>query len=250
MAMTRRDFGKLIAASAVGAMALAAERPRDERTIKAIAFDAFPIFDPRPVFTLAESIAPHLSEEWRTRQFEYTWLRALTGKYADFEHVTRDALVFAAKKVKVQLSADQREKLVKGYFELKPWPDVAGALQSMKKLNYRLVFLSNFTRPMLEGCIHASGLNDTFDEVISTDEAKTYKPDPRAYQLACDRLKLKKEEILFVAFAGWDAAGATSFGLPTFWVNRLDQPPEELGVTTDLVGKSLKDLLAYMVVKS
>jgi 2-haloacid dehalogenase len=103
---------------------------------------------------------------------------------------------------------------------------------------------------MLDGCLRASALANVFDEVISTDDAKTYKPDPRAYQLACDRLKLKREEILFVAFAGWDAAGAKMFGLPTFWVNRIDQPPEELGVTADGVGKTLTDLVAYLRVKN
>ncbi len=247
MAMTRRDFVRMasIGAAAIAIDALGAEAGADH-PIKAIAFDAFPIFDPRPVFALADAIARHLSDEWRTRQFEYTWLRVAAGKYADFEQVTRDALVFAANRLKIPLSNEQRDKLVNAYFELKPWPDAAPALKQLKSRGYRLGFCSNFTGAMLDGCIRASGLQDTFDEIISTDEAKTFKPDPRAYQLACDRLKLKKEEILFVAFAGWDAAGAKLFGLPTFWVNRLDQPPEELGVRADAAGQSLTDLVVYL----
>jgi 2-haloacid dehalogenase len=241
---TRREFVSALMAGAA-AVALGLEA-RAVQPIKAIVFDAFPIFDPRPVFTLAEAIAPHLSDEWRTRQFEYTWLRVAAGKYADFEQVTRDALTFAAKKVKVQLSSDQRERLMRAYFELKSWPEAAPALKQLKSSGYRLAFCSNFTSRMLEGCIRASALDGVFDEVISTDAARTFKPDPRAYQLACDRLKLKREEILFVAFAGWDAAGAKMFGLPTFWVNRLDQPPEELGVRADGEGKSLTDLVAFL----
>jgi 2-haloacid dehalogenase len=247
MTISRRAFVKIAsAAAAVMAFdALAIEASAD-RSIKAIVFDAFPIFDPRPVFAQADSIAAHLSDQWRVRQFEYTWLRALAGKYADFEHVTRDALVFAAKKVKFELSASQRDKLVNAYFNLKPWPDVAAAMQTLRRGGYRLAFLSNFTAAMLDGCIGASELNDVFEQVISTDDAKTYKPDPRAYQLACDLLKLKREQILFVAFAGWDAAGAKLFGFPTFWVNRLEQPAEELGVSPDATGKSLTDLVRYL----
>jgi 2-haloacid dehalogenase len=237
-----------VVAAGAAAVALNArgEETRAGRAIEAIAFDAFPIFDPRPVLALADQYAPRLSDEWRTRQFEYSWLRVAAQKYADFEHVTRDALVFAAKKVKVELSASQRDMLVNAYFKLKPWPEVAAAMKALRRGGYRLAFLSNFTAAMLDGCIRASELRDVFEQVISADDAKSYKPDPRAYQLACDRLKLKREQILFVAFAGWDAAGAKLFGLPTFWVNRLEQPVEELGACPDATGKSLSDLVKYL----
>ncbi len=99
---------------------------------------------------------------------------------------------------------------------------------------------------MLQSSIRSAALDGTFDFVISTDAAKTYKPNPKAYQLGIDQLKLKKEEILFVAFAGWDAAGAKSFGYPTYWANRLKMPNEELGVTADAVEDGLAKLPEFL----
>ena len=220
------------------------------RRVKAIAFDAFPVFDPRPIAMLAEEQFPGKGTEvintWRTRQFEYTWLRSLSGRYADFMQVTEELLVFTAKMMKLELSNEKRQQLLNSYLALKAWPDVAPALTKLKEQGLRLAFLSNFTPAMLEGCIKAAGLHGVFDAVLSTDAVRTYKPDPRAYQLGVDRLGLRREEILFVAFAGWDAAGAKSFGYPTFWVNCLGLPAEELGALPDAQGANLNDLVAHL----
>src|SRR5215471_12224549 len=217
MCCNRRTFVRLVGGSLAMSIVprlLAGESSR--ATIKAIAFDAFPIFDPRPVFALAEQLFPghgaELSNEWRTRQFEYTWLRIADQHYADFWQVTADALVFATDKLGLELTADKREKLMNVYLELKPWPDVPAALASLKQSGLRLALLSNFTRRMLEANIKSAALTGMFEQIISTDEAKTYKPDPRAYQLGTETLKLPREEILFVAYAGWDTAGAKLFG--------------------------------------
>jgi 2-haloacid dehalogenase len=99
---------------------------------------------------------------------------------------------------------------------------------------------------MLEGSLKTSGLDGLFEHVLSTDHARTYKPDPRAYQLGVTVLGLPKEEILFVAFASWDAAGSKAFGYPTFWVNRLGLPAEELGQKADGEGKTLADLQKFL----
>jgi len=99
---------------------------------------------------------------------------------------------------------------------------------------------------MLDSCIKNSGLGDVFETVLSTDSAKTYKPDARAYELGTEALKLPREEILFMAFAGWDAAGAKSFGYPTFWVNRLRLPLEELEMLPDATGSNLADLRVFL----
>ncbi len=218
--------------------------------LRAVAFDAFPIFDPRPVFGLAETLFPGkgaaLADAWRERQFEYQWLRALTGRYADFWQTTEDALVFAARLVKVELTTDRRARLMQAYLELEPWPDVRPALQALREEGLRLVFLSNMTPRLLEAGIRNAGLESTFERVLSTDEIRSYKPDPRAYQMGVDALRLAREEILFVAFAGWDAAGARSFGYPTFWVNRLGLPQEELGFFPSASGRDLTDLVSFV----
>jgi 2-haloacid dehalogenase len=221
-----------------------------ELKIKAVVFDAFPIFDPRPVFALAEELFPgkgtELSNVWRTRQFEYTWLRTASGRYEDFEKVTEDALVYAARALKLELTTQKRTRLMEAYLGLKAYPDVLTALKSMKDSGIRLAFLSNLTPAMLNAGIKNSSLDGVFEKVISTDQANTYKPDPEAYQLGIDALGLKRDEIVFAAFAGWDAAGAKWFGYRTFWVNRVNSSAEELGIFADATGKDLNDLAAYV----
>jgi 2-haloacid dehalogenase len=248
----RREFLG-IAASAMAGTALipdsVAASDSAPRKIKAIAFDAFTIFDPRSVAASAESVFPgrgtELVNEWRTRQFEYTWLRTLTKQYANFWQVTEDALVFASKKLGVELSPDRRSRLMNSYLELKTWPDLLPALKSMRSAGLRLAFLSNFTDQMLEAGIRNNGLDGIFELVLSTDRVQAFKPDPRAYQVGISEFKLQREEVLFAAFAGWDAVGAKVFGYPTFWLNRQNAPAEELGVTPDAVGASLTEVAQY-----
>jgi 2-haloacid dehalogenase len=254
MFVNRRRFVTLVTGGVAAATAIA---PTDRvlaasgAKIKAIAFDGFPIIDPRPVFAKTEEIFPRkgleLSNAWRARQFEYTWLRTLGGNYADFWRVTEESLVFAAKMLKVDLSADQRDQLMQTYLSLKAWPDVVPALKQLKDAGIRMAFLSNLTDAMLDAAVKNSGLEGFFEGHLSTDKVKAFKPDPRAYQMGIDAFKLKKEEIAFAAFAGWDAAGAGWFGYPTFWVNRLSVPAEELGVSPDGIGSGLGDLAKFVV---
>ncbi len=105
--------------------------------------------------------------------------------------------------------------------------------------------MSNATLPILKGGIQKSKLENIFEHLLSTDKIKSYKPDPRAYQMAVDAFQLSREQIGFVAFAGWDVAGAKAFGFPTFWVNRQQLLPEELGVSADGTGTTLDDLLKF-----
>ncbi len=252
MKMQRREFLGVVAGGvATGLLTgIPAARAASSPGIKAVLFDAFPIFDPRPVFALTEEFFPgkgtDLSNAWRMRQFEYTWLRSMAGHYQDFWQVTEDALKFAAKVVKVDLDEKKKTQLMEAYLNLKAWPDVAEALKALQEAGVRLGFLSNFTRTMLDGCIKSSGLEGVFEQVLSTDAAKTYKPDARAYQLGVDALKLRREQIVFAAFAGWDATGAKWFGYPTFWVNRMKAPVEELGATPDGTGETLADLVRFV----
>lgn len=248
--MIRREFltkGFGLASTLLTTTPVSASR---RLNFKAIAFDAFPVFDPRSVAALCEVLFPGRGSElinmWRLRQFEYTWLRTIMNNYADFAHVTDDALMFAAKTLRLEMTAEKRVQLSKAYFELKTWPDVIPALMKFREMGIRLAFLSNFTPSMLNSCVKFAGLDGMFDLVLSTDAAHTYKPDARAYQLGVEAFKLRRDEILFVAFAGWDAAGAKSFGYPTFWVNRLALPPEELGILPDATGANLTDLLAFV----
>lgn len=255
MTQDRRSFLQTLAVGtiAAGSYSVKALQPVSPRpsTFKALAFDAFPIFDPRPISTLAEALFPgnglSLMNAWRTRQFEYQWLRSMAGQYRDFMAATNDSLTFAATQLKLDMTDEKRRKLISAWSHLKPWPDATEALAKLRKSGFRIIFLSNMTAKMLTDGLQAAKLRDNFEAIVSTDEIKAYKPEPRAYQLGIDRLQLKKEEILFVAFAGWDVAGAKWFGYPTYWVNRLASPAEELGVRADFEGKNLTDLTNLLI---
>ncbi|HYM01474.1 MAG TPA: haloacid dehalogenase type II [Stellaceae bacterium] len=251
MRVRRRDLLTMAASGA--ALSLVADarsgRAADKPSIKAVAFDAFPVFDPRPLDALAEAMFPGrgaaLVALWRTRQFEYGWLRTLTNSYVDFWRCTEDALSFAAKSLRLDLDGEKRRRLMNGYLALKAWPDAAPALHALKAAGLRLAFLSNFTAAMLDAAVTNSGLDGLFEAHLTTDRVRAFKPDPRAYRMGVDAFGLAREEIAFCAFAGWDAAGAKSFGYPTFWINRTGAPIEELGVVPDAIGRSLADLVAF-----
>lgn len=240
----------LVIAPFIPAQAQTTPAPR----FKAIAFDAFPIFDPRPIATLAEELYPgkgaDLMQAWRTRQFEYQWLRALSGQYADFMQTTEEGLVFAARGLHLDLSAGRKERLLAAYQHLTVWPDAVPSVKALRAAGFRLVFVSNMTEAMLDNGLKSADLRDDFAALYSTDAIASYKPAPIAYQMAMDGLGLARDEILFVAFAGWDVAGAKWFGYPTFWVNRLGSPMEELGVAPDAQGPDLQALVEFVTAEA
>lgn len=254
MNVDRRDFLRLAAGGALACSTFAAsEAAKSASRFKAIAFDAFPIFDPRPVAARVEALFPTkgsaIMNAWRTRQFEYQWLRALSGRYADFLQATDEALMFTSKQLKLDLSAEQRQQAMSEWSNLKVWPDVPETINALHQAGLRLVVLSNMTGPVLADGLKKARLDSLFEAILSTDQIRSYKPDPRSYQLATDRLQLPREQILFVAFAGWDVAGAKWFGYPTFWVNRFDAPTEELGVEADAAGQDLSSLVKFVLDK-
>jgi 2-haloacid dehalogenase len=246
--LDRRHFVNLTAASLLAGAGIGSA---DAATrIKAVAFDALVIFDLRPIAVLTEDLFPgkgaELVNAWRTRQFEYTWLRTLMGNYTGFWRVTEDALTFTAKLLALDLTPEKQDRLMDAFLRLKAWPDVLPALKGLKDAGIRMAFLSNFSVEMLDANVRSAGLAGLFGEHLSTDRVRAFKPDPRAYRMAIDSFKLKREEIVFAAFGGWDAAGAKRFGYPTFWCNRLNLPVEALGVVPDHVGPSTVDLAEFV----
>jgi 2-haloacid dehalogenase len=252
MTLSRR---RVLAMAAAGVAAKVALDPlaglaATSDRIRAVAFDGFPILDPRSVVALAKELYPSKGDaffgQFRTRLFEYQWLRALGGRYKDFFAIIDDAHRFAAAQLGLDATDDKRARLQEAFLALKAWPDVAPALQTLKAKGIKLAFLSNMTATMLNAGIANSQLDGVFDFVLSTDAIKTYKPDPRAYQLGLEALKLPRKQIAFAAFAGWDVAGANWFGYPTVWINRLGATPEQLGVEPAATGPGLDTLVAFV----
>jgi 2-haloacid dehalogenase len=246
--MRRRRFLEIAVASTISLGANGAEASIEK---KAIAFDGFVIFDPKSVAALAENLfpgkGPDLMNAWGLRQFEYSWLRNSMGRYADFWTITSQALHFAARLTKLDLSQEKHDQLMNGFLEMKAYPDVQPALQTLSDAGIRLGFLSNLTETMMEANIKSAGLQGRFELLLSTDRVQAYKPDPRAYQMGIDAFGLPKQQILFAAFRGWDAAGAKSFGYDTYWANRLNFPVEELDVLPDSVGAGMKELVKFAI---
>lgn len=219
-------------------------------TLKAVAFDGLALFDPRPAFRRVIELYPENGKQivdlWQSKQFAYQWLRACGQRYRNFREVTRDALDLAFDTFGVRAPEAQREEIMEGFDRLNAWPDVPAGLQALKEQGLRISVLSNMTEEMLQRGIRHSGLNAYFDQVISTDSIQSYKPAPVAYQLGVNRLKMKKEEILFVPFAGWDMAGAKWYGYPTYWVNRLGAQEDRLDAVSDGTGTDFSGLAPFV----
>jgi 2-haloacid dehalogenase len=242
----RREFLQAVGGVVVGGLALRTLPAwSGQKGIEAVAFDAFTLLDGRPVVAAAEHLVPgqgaKLVELWRNRLFEYSWLRATGRRYLDFEVVSAEALAHAAAALQLPLPAEVRRTFLEATVRLPAWPEAASVLKELGASGRKLAFLSNFTPRMLASALRSSGLEGLLGS-LSTDSVQTYKPDPRAYQLAVDSFAMPKERIAFVAHAGWDAVGAAWFGFPTFWINRTGTPREDLTAPTYTTLTSLSPL--------
>jgi 2-haloacid dehalogenase len=211
----------------------------------AFVFDAYgTLFDVHSVVRRCDAFwpgkGPALSQAWRTKQLEYTWLRSLMGRYAPFSQVTWDALQWACDFLELEGSDDQLKQLMGEYLRLDPFPDVPETLEKLE--GGKLAILSNGSPDMLDPVVAHAGLR--LDAVLSVDAVKAYKPAPAVYQLAVDKLGVEdKRAITFVSSNCWDAIGAKSFGFRVFWINRAGAPVDRLGFMPDGVLATLSDLL-------
>jgi 2-haloacid dehalogenase len=206
--------------------------------ISALVFDAYgTLIDVHSVIALCETLFPGkgaaLSQLWRAKQLEYTWLRSMMGRYEDFARVTADALRYACSALGLKLESSHVLHLMDAYDRLAAFPDATETLPLLSQ--YRRAVLSNGSPAMLTAAIKSSGLASHFDAVLSVDRVKAYKPDPRVYQLAADHLRIAKSEIGFVSSNYWDVSGAKSFGFNVFWINRGGATPDVMGMIPDLV---------------
>ncbi len=217
-----------------------------KKRIKALVFDAYgTLFDVHSVISACDQNFPGqgaaLSQAWRAKQLEYTWLRSLMGRYKDFWQVTESALVFACKSLGLSCPPDTRAKLLATYLHLNPFPEVQQALRALS--DYLLAILSNGSPRMLKAAVESAGLKGIFSRIISVDEVKIYKPSPRVYRLASQKLRVAASAIGFISANFWDIAGAKAFGFHSYWVNRSKVPGEELGLIPDATLSSLADLV-------
>lgn len=186
-----------------------------------------------------------LSDIWRVRQLEYTWLRSLMGEYVPFWQVTQEALDYALAVLEID-DKDLRQKLLDVYFTLDAFPEVPAMLGKLKAGGMRTAILSNGSVDMLNAAVDGNGLTDLLDEVFSVDSVKIFKPHPKVYQMVPDTFDIDTRRVCFLSSNAWDAAAAANFGFRVVWVNRYGQPPENIPGEHEREIKSLEPLPGIM----
>src|SRR5689334_12176203 len=194
--------------------------------IKGLIFDAYgTLYDVHSVQAKTEQLCPSrgdlITQIWRLKQLEYSWLQTALQGYRDFDFITQAALVFALRAAGVEASEAVTKPLLDKYLDLDPFPEAKDALAALKRRGgYQLAILSNGSTAMLNALVKNSGLDAFLDATISVDGARKFKPHPECYALVEARLGLKKDEVLFVSSNGFDVAGAKHFGFKVAWIMR------------------------------
>jgi len=208
-------------------------------SFKAVVFDAYgTLYDIQSVAAVTErAFSGHgdmITQIWRIKQLEYTWLRSLMQRYDDFAVVTRDSLAYTLRVLGLQADAATLDRIIAKYLDLDPYPDAHATLAAIT--DCKRAILSNGSPSMLHALVAASGFETLLDAVISVDAHKIFKPSPRAYALIEETLGLAPSDVLFVSSNPWDACGAKAFGLNVAWIERVS--PEAMAaacIKTDLV---------------
>jgi 2-haloacid dehalogenase len=216
--------------------------------VKAVLFDAYgTLFDVHSVVTRCEKTFPGqgaaLSQAWRTKQLETTWLRSLGNRYVSFWQITQDTFDVAVRQLKLTVSLQDRAEILSAYFSLNTYPEVHQVIDQLRAKGIATGTLSNGSPEMLSAVLAHAQLHDKLDHVISVDAVRRFKPDPIVYQLGPERTNIPAAQILFVSSNAWDIAGASWFGYQAFWVNRAGAPADALDATPVGEGKTLTDIL-------
>jgi len=176
-----------------------------------------------------------ISEHWRNKQLQYSWLRAIEGHHTDFWTVTQDGLDWALEAVGLQDDPQIRERLLSLYWELSAYAEVPQILAALKARDLQTAILSNGAPAMLQGAVQSAGLGGWLDAVLSVEDVGVFKPNKKVYDLVSKQFGCTPDQVLFVSSNGWDAAAAASYGFHTAWVNRAGQPMDRLEGKPDFV---------------
>ena len=190
---------------------------------------------------------PQIANDWRLKQLQYTWLRAVSGHHLDFWIVTQNGLDYALEASNMNTDPELRERLLALYWELAPFDEVPAMLATLQDRGLNTAILSNGSPDMLNGAVQSAGIGALLDDTLSVESVGVFKPHASVYDLVLKRFNCTPDQVLFVSSNGWDAAAATAFGFTTAWVNRANDPMDRLQadpnyVLSDLTG--IPDLAA------
>jgi len=169
-----------------------------------------------------------VARDWRLKQLQNTWLRAVSGDHTDFWEVTQNGLDWALEAAGLEGDAELRERLLALYWELAAYPEVPQMLADLRAAGMKTAILSNGSPEMLKGAVDSSGLEDLLDDTLSVESVGVFKPHGSVYDLVGKRFGCDASEVLFVSSNGWDAAAAAHYGFTTAWVNRAAEPVDRL----------------------
>lgn len=217
------------------------------RGIRACVFDAYgTLFDYASAAARCQDVLGDKTEllnlRWREKQLQYTWLRSLQDRYADFWQVTGDALDFTMETLGLENPA-LRDRLMNLYLTLDAFPDTKKTLAALRSGRMKTAILSNGSTAMLRAAVESAEVGHLLDLVLSVDAVGVYKPHPRVYRLAVDRLGVPASAIAFCSSNAWDAYGASAFGMRVLWCNRYQQRPEHLPGRPDRIVGALSEII-------
>src|SRR5246127_5104746 len=239
-------------------------------SVKAVVFDAYgTLYDVHSVYAKTEELCPGkgdlITQIWRLKQLEYTWLQTSLQDYRDFTFLTQASLEFALRAAGIEPSERITKPLLEKYLDLDPYPEAKEALGALKRRGgLKLAILSNGSTAMLTALVKNSGLDAFLDATISVDGARKFKPHPECYALVEERLGLKNDEVMFVSSNSFDVAGAKHFGFKVAWIRRsgvaeptgpigpaqmyrfLRGNAETLGYAADYTVAALTDLMTLL----
>lgn len=170
-----------------------------------------------------------LARDWRLKQLEYSWLRAITGEHCDFWQVTKDGLDWALAAQGLAGDKTLQDRLLALYWTLAAYPEVPDVLRKLRHAGLQTAILSNGSPDMLDAAVTSAGIGKLLDDVLSVESVGVFKPAPQVYEMVTKRFDCARDEVLFVSSNGWDAASAAGYGFITAWINRAGLPMERLG---------------------
>jgi 2-haloacid dehalogenase len=207
-------------------------------------FDAYgTLYDVHSVASATEEAFPGngdaITQIWRLKQLEYTWLRSLMGRYQDFWTVTRESLAYALKSLGLEASPATFDAILKRYLHLRPYPEAMEALEGLRRQGHRLAILSNGSQSMLDALVRNTGFEGVLDAVLSVDAKGIFKPSPQSYSLVEEKLQVRADAVVFVSCNPFDVSGAKSYGFKVAWIERVPATALQIELrAADVIGPS------------
>ena len=178
----------------------------------------------------------HLLELWFARLLRDGFALAASNSYRPFGEIAASALHSVTAGTLGDTTAD---RILAGFTELDPHPDVLPAVRHARQAGLRLVTLTNGSAQNTTSLLRRAGIEDDIEQVLSVDDVRRWKPAPEIYQHAADSTRAPADRVALVAAHPWDIHGAHQAGLVTGWVARSADHYPSIFAAPDVIGPDL-----------